>query len=67
MHSSESNILPYAGIVIIIIFLAMSYFNNHIFLDKILVCSFILILVFLLKIASTPKSSSSHSEKRRIQ
>ncbi len=66
MHSSESNILPYAGIVIIIIFLAMSYFNNHIFMDQILVCGFILLLVFLLRIGSTPKQSASNSKKRSI-
>ena len=66
MHSSKSNILPFSGILILIIFIAISYFNNHIFMDEILVSGFILLLVFLLKIASTPKQSTSNSEKRRI-
>ena len=66
MQLSKSKILPYTGILTLIIFLAMSYFNGSIFIDRLLVCGLILLVVFLLRIASTPKQSASNSEKRGI-
>jgi len=50
MEFSKSKILPVAGMIVLLIFIAMSYFNNHIFLDKIIICSLILGMIFFVKI-----------------
>lgn len=49
MNLSKSIVLPMLGMAIMFFFIALSYFNNHIFLDKLLVCSFILTIVFIAK------------------
>ncbi len=59
MKFTKSKILPVTGLIVLAFFMAMSYFNNHIFLDKIMICSFILGLVFFAKIKG--ESSVIHS------
>jgi len=66
MHLFKSKISPIAGIFTLIILIAMSYFNGQIFMDKILVCAFILLLVFLVKIAGDPGQSPSNSKNDNL-
>ncbi|WP_166959768.1 hypothetical protein [Yeosuana marina] len=47
MNHSKSTILPIAGMGLLFFFMALSYFNNSIFLKELFVCSFILGLVFI--------------------
>lgn len=61
MKFTKSKILPVLGVLVLVFFMAMSYFNNHIFLDKIMICSFILGLVFFAKMRS--ESSKTESSK----
>lgn len=49
MKFSKSKILPFIGLLVTVFFITMSYFNNHIFLDKIILCSLILGMVFFVK------------------
>ncbi len=66
MHLSKSKILPIAGIFTLIAFIALSYFNGQIFMDRILVCAFILLLVFMLKMGSDPGQSPSNSNNGNL-
>ena len=49
MNLSKSIVLPMLGMAVMLFFVALSYFNNYIFLDKLLICSFILTIVFIAK------------------
>lgn len=49
MQLSKSTILQLFGLAVLGIFIAMSYFNNQIFIDKIILCSVILLLVVFAK------------------
>lgn len=46
------SILPFLGIVVLLILNAIAYLQNFLFLDKLIVCSLILFLVFLIKLMS---------------
>jgi hypothetical protein len=50
MQFSKSTLLSVLGLMVMLIFIAMAYFNDHIFLNKILVSGFILGLIFIFKI-----------------
>jgi hypothetical protein len=50
MNLSKSKILPLTGMAILILFIVMSWLNESIFLDRILVCSFILFAIFIVNI-----------------
>lgn len=49
MKFSKSKILPVIGLLVLAFFIAVSYFNNHIFLNEIMICSLILGMVFFIK------------------
>ena len=49
MQSLKSKIVPVLGGAVLLFFMAMSYFNNGIFLDKIVLCSVIIGMLFLTK------------------
>lgn len=49
MKYSKSTILRALGLTVLGFFILLSYTNNHIFLDKIIVCSFILCMVLFAK------------------
>ena len=66
MQILKSTVLPIFGLVVLLVFIAMSYFNNHIFLDKIVICSLILGMVFFVKTRGTNESGSSNSEGRKF-
>jgi uncharacterized membrane protein len=62
MQFSNSQILPFIGISILLFFIALSYFNNHIFLDKIVLCSLILGMVFFVKMRSDNNGHNQDSD-----
>jgi hypothetical protein len=66
MQLSKTTLRSVIGFLTLIILIAMSYFNGQIFLDRILICSFILGLVFIVKMGSSPGNSISNRKKRRI-
>jgi hypothetical protein len=64
MQNSRSILLPFAGMLILLLFVFMSYVNDAIFLDRIIVCAFILSIVFIGKIRESLQKSVSGSENR---
>lgn len=61
MHQlSKSIVLPILGMIILAVFIIMSYVLDSIFLDRILVCSLILSVVFIGKIRDNLHQSSSN-------
>lgn len=67
MKITKSKILPVTGLIVLAFFVGMSYFNNHIFLDKLVICSFILGMVFFAKMkgeGSIIESRTDGSESR---
>lgn len=65
MELSKSKVLPFLGLIVLAVFIAMSYFNNQIFLNEILVCSAIFGMVFFVKMrgeVTSSQSSSSHQK-----
>lgn len=55
MFSPKSISLPIIGMIVLAIFVIIAYTYKSVFLDKILVCSFILTTVFLARISSEIK------------
>ncbi len=49
MKSSKSTVLPILGMTALALFIAISYAYESVFLDQILICSFILSIVFIAK------------------
>lgn len=49
MNMSKTVILPIIGMIVLVFFVTLSYMRNQIFLDKLLLCSFILTIVFIAK------------------
>ncbi|SEL61157.1 hypothetical protein SAMN04488008_104332 [Maribacter orientalis] len=55
MQFSKSTILPVMGIILLALLILMSYVNEAIFLDRILICSVILSFVFIAKLGENRK------------
>lgn len=62
MQVSKSSLVSILGLIVILSFTALAYFTNNVFLDKIVVCSFILILVFFAKMRSESPNKNSKNE-----
>lgn len=60
MQLSKSTVLPIIGLIVLTFFLALSYQNNSIFFEKLLQCSFILAILFIVKIAGHTKRTNNH-------
>jgi len=67
MHLSKSTILPIAGMVALLFFILMSYVNDSILLDRILICSLILSVIFIAKIRSSNYRTISNPKDRTDQ
>jgi hypothetical protein len=67
MHLSKSKILPIAGMVALLFFIMMSYVNDSILLDRILICSLILSMIFISKIRSNNYRTISNPKDRTDQ
>ena len=65
MKSLKSTFLPLLGLTVLLFFIAMSYLHNSLFLDKIIVCSFILGIIFLAKMRSEINKSYSNTDSMR--
>jgi hypothetical protein len=63
MQFSKSTLLSVMGLLVMLFFIAMSYYNNQMFLDKILVSSFILGMVFFFKILDERNSVDRNSDR----
>ena len=63
MQFSKSTLLSFLGLLLMIFIIAMSYMNNKIFLDKILLSSFILGMVFFFKILDERNSIDRKSDR----
>jgi hypothetical protein len=50
MNLLKSNILPITGVAVLLFFILIAYINNSVLLDRLLLCSFILFGIFILKI-----------------
>lgn len=59
MQFSKSTFLSVFGLVVLMFFIAMAYFTNHILLDKLMLCSVILGLVFFAKMRGESNTSGS--------
>lgn len=66
MQFSKATLLPILGILVFIFFIALSYFNNLILLDKILVSTAIVGLVVLAKIIGEGSIRGSKSDSRKV-
>jgi len=65
MKFLKSTFLPFLGLTVLLFFIAMSYFHSSLFLDKLIVCSFILGMVFFAKIRSESNNSYSNTDNTR--
>ena len=50
MNLLKNSLLPVIGMLILICFIGLSYINNYIFFDKLLICSLVLGIIFFMKI-----------------
>lgn len=60
---SKSNVLPAFGLAIIIFFNSLAYLNNSIFLDKIIMGSFIVGLVLFSKVRGESNMEKSDTDE----
>jgi hypothetical protein len=58
MQLSKQTISSILGLIGLVFFIALAYFNNNLFLDKLVVCSFILGLIFLIKMRGEVHNSN---------
>lgn len=65
MEFSKSTLLPILGLLVFSFFIGLSYFNNHIFLDKILLCSVIVGMIFFAKMRGETANNDSDSDQRK--
>jgi arginine exporter protein ArgO len=47
---NKSILLPVMGMSTLIFFIGISWINNHVFLDKLLLCGFILTVIFIARL-----------------
>ncbi|ALM06745.1 hypothetical protein SB49_02185 [Sediminicola sp. YIK13] len=64
MQLSKSTLLSIAGMVVLALFVTFCYVNDSIFLDRILISSFILSIVFLVKIREDLHQSIEDNSKQ---
>lgn len=71
MQLSKSMLLPILGLVLLGVFNVLSYLYGAIFLDRILICSLILLFVFIAKVREhgqeTTVSSANQSTNRLMR
>jgi hypothetical protein len=64
MHLSKSTVLPIMGMVVLAVFIIISYIHGSIFLNQIVVCSLILSVVFIAKIRDGVHQTMANPENR---
>jgi hypothetical protein len=65
MQFSKSTLLPILGLVVLGFFILLAYLNNHIFLDKIILCSLILCLVLFAKTRGEGNNNSRNIDSSK--
>jgi hypothetical protein len=63
MELSKSTLLPIMGMVVLALFIAISYIQESVFLNQILICSFILSIVFIGKIREDLSNTSNRIDR----
>ncbi len=66
MQFYKSKVLPFLGFIVLVFFIALSYFNDSIFLKEILVCSIIISMVLFVKMRGEVRSSRSASRQNQF-
>jgi surface polysaccharide O-acyltransferase-like enzyme len=63
MRFPKSKILPLFWGVVLLFFISMSYFNNRIFLDKIILCSLIIGMLFFTRIIGNSNGNEATQDR----
>ncbi|GAA4800646.1 hypothetical protein GCM10023330_02790 [Litoribaculum gwangyangense] len=50
MFTQKQMVLPILGMIILLLFITLAYVRESVFMDKILVCSFIITTVFIARV-----------------
>lgn len=64
MQSSKKTTITLVGVLLIVSFIALSYWNESLFLDRILLCSFILAVALLANMRSGVRRIIPEEEKK---
>lgn len=67
MKFSKSTALPIIGMFVLGLFILLSYLNGAMFLDRILVCSLILSVIFINKLRENYHASTSNNEESKAR
>ncbi len=67
MQLTKSIVLPIVGMMVLILFNIISYTQDSIFFDKIMICSFILSVVFIGKMREVLSEQITDSTRRKEQ
>lgn len=62
MKTIKAIILPVLGLLSVLAFIVLAYATNHVFLDKLLICGFILTMVFMARMRDIIKQNTSHAK-----
>lgn len=65
MNLSKSKILPMTGMAMLLVFIVMSWLNESIFLDRILLCSFILFAIFIVNMRNVAQRPQENGTSER--
>lgn len=65
MNLSKSKILPMTGMAMLVLFIVMSWLNGSIFLDRILLCSFILFAIFMVNMRNVAQRPQKNETAER--
>lgn len=57
MKYNKSKVVSLIGLSILLFFIALSYFNDQLFFEKLIICSAILGIIFLVKIIGENSST----------
>ena len=60
MQTLKSILLPIMGMLFLLMFIIFAYIQDSVFLDKILVCSFILTIVFIARMRCKAQRKTSN-------
>ncbi len=61
MQFTKTTVSAILGLLVLLFFIAITYYTNPIFLDKIVLCSFILGMVFFVKLLGEGNSYNNNA------
>ncbi|WP_156033032.1 hypothetical protein [Sediminibacter sp. Hel_I_10] len=62
MNFSKSTLVPLLGMTVVALFIILAYVSHNVFLDKLLVCGFILLMVLFVKLRAGGTQNKDNSE-----